>query len=130
MQGQDHCGTRGLRWSRRQARRANARFLPPLIEPDVRISRIRLSDHLLPLACAAALPDDSPSPPSDTIGSVHEGHGSPTSHEPFAKDIDVCAGAITAFRSVPPNRSCETSGCCCRPESTYTTHSEPGSASG
>jgi hypothetical protein len=29
------------------------RFLHPLIEPDVRVSRIRLSDHLLPEACAA-----------------------------------------------------------------------------
>ena len=84
----------------------------------------------LPWACAAALPDDSPSPPSDTADNVHGGRDSSTFREPFAKYTDVCAGAITASHSVPPNRSCETSGCCCRPESMYTIHSEPGSASG
>src|ERR1700684_3637396 len=99
---------------------ANARFLPPLIEPDVRISRIRLSDHLLPAACAVALPDDSPSRPFDTADIVHEGHGSSTFPEPLPKHTDVCAGAITAFRSEPPSPLCETSGCCCRPESRYT----------
>jgi hypothetical protein len=31
---------------------STARFLHPLIEPDWRISRIRLSDHLHPAACA------------------------------------------------------------------------------
>jgi len=42
-----------------------ARFLHPLIEPDLRISRIRLSDHLHPAARAAALPDGSPSLPRE-----------------------------------------------------------------
>jgi len=45
-------------------RAAERRFLRPLIEPDVRISRIRLSDHLHPAACAAILPNGSLSPPS------------------------------------------------------------------
>ena len=49
------------------------RFLRPLIEPDVQISRIRLSDHLRPAACAAILPNGSLSRPCDTAGIVHEG---------------------------------------------------------
>src|ERR1019366_3036384 len=94
--------------------------VPPSSSRSDRISRIRLSDHLLPRACAAVPLDDSPSRPSDTADSVHEGHSSSTFLEPFPKHTDACAGAITASRSGPPSPPCERSGCCCRPESTYT----------
>jgi hypothetical protein len=55
-----------------------ARFLHPLIEPDVRFSRIRLYDHLLPAACAAALPSGSPCLPSGTADIGHVGSDTPT----------------------------------------------------
>ena len=108
----------------------NARFLPPLIEPDVRISRIRLSDHLRPAACAAILPDDSPFPPFGTADIVHEGSDIPIVSWQSPSGTDAYAEAITATRSEPPSPLYGMSGCCCRPESRYTTHSKPGSASG
>jgi hypothetical protein len=56
--------SQGLRQSRAQARCADARFPGPLIELDVRISRIQLSDHLQPAACAASRAEGSLALPS------------------------------------------------------------------
>ena len=90
----------------------------------MRISRIQLSDHLHPAACAASRADGSPSLPFDTADIVCTGTGSSSASEQTANCVDVCVGAITATRSARPNRSGERSGCCCRPENRYTTQFE------
>ena len=95
----------------------------------MRISRIQLSDHLLPAACAASQADGSLSLPVGTTDSVYTGTDSSSASVQTANCVDVCVGAIIATRSARPNRSGERSGCCCRPGSRYTTHSRPDSTS-
>jgi hypothetical protein len=68
----------------------------------VRISRIRLSDHLLPAACAASSVDGSLSLPFGTGDSVYTGTDSSSASEPTANCVGVCVGAITAARSARP----------------------------
>src|SRR6266508_270200 len=104
-------------------------FLPPLIELDVRSSRIQLSDHLLPAACAASQADGSLALPFVTTDSVCTGTDSSSVYEPTANCVDVCVGAIPATHSARPNRSDERYGCCCQPGNRYTTHSRPDSTS-
>ena len=116
--------------SRRQARRANARFLPPLIELDVRISRIQLSDHLRPAACAAGLPDGSLFPPFGTADIVHEESDIPIVSWQSPSGTDAYAEATTATRSEPPSPLYGMSSYCSPPGSRCTTHSRRGSASG
>src|SRR5207249_11255998 len=89
-------------------RRVTLRTFPaPLIELDVRISRIQLSDHLLPAACAANQADVSLSLPFDTADSVCTGTDSSSASELTANSIDVCVVAIPAAHSARPNRSDE-----------------------
>ena len=109
--------------------RSHVSSAPPLIELDVRISRIQLSDHLLPAACAASQADGSLFLPFGTADTVYTGTDSSSASEPTANCIGVCVGAITAARSARPNQSGERSGCCCQPGNRYTTHSESDSAS-
>ena len=87
----------------------------------MRISRIQLSDHLLPAACAASQADGSLSPPFGTADSVCIGTDSSSASEPTANYVDVCVGAITATRSARPSRPYERRGCCCGPGNRYTT---------
>src|SRR5258708_3923464 len=96
----------------------------------MRISRIRLSDHLRPAACAAALPDGSPYPPCGTADIVHEESGIPIVSWQLPSGTDAYAGAITATRSERPSPLDGMSGCCSQPGSRCTTHSRQGSASG
>src|SRR5262252_7306565 len=127
---EEHCRIGGSgRVGRRRAANV-ARFLHPLIEPDVRFSRIRLSDHLLPAACAAILPNGSPFLPSGTADIGHVGSDTPIVAWQSARGTGACAEAITATRSGRPNPPYGMSGCCCQPGNRYTTHSGLGSASG
>jgi len=50
----------------------------------VRISRIQLSDHLFPAACAASQADGSLSLPFDTADTVYTGSDSSNASEPTA----------------------------------------------
>jgi len=71
-------------------RRDVARFLRPLIELDVRISRIQLSDHLPPGGHALAiLPDGSPCLPFDTADIGHEESDIPIVSEQSARDTGL-----------------------------------------
>ena len=96
----------------------------------MRISRIRLSDHLLPAACAAVLPDGSLCPPFGTADIVHEESDIPIVSWQSPSGTDAYAEAITATRSEPPSPLYGMSSYCSQPGSRCTTHSEPGSASG
>jgi hypothetical protein len=95
----------------------------------VRISRIQLSDHLHPAACAVIRADGSLSLPFRTVDTVYTGTDSSSASERNANCAGVCVGAIVAARSARPNRSGERSGCCCQPGNRYTTHSELDSTS-
>ena len=96
----------------------------------MRISRIRLSDHLHPAACAASLPNGSPCPPCDTADIGHEESGTPIVSWQIPRRTGAYAEAITATRSERPSPPYGKSGCCSQPESRYTTHSGRDSASG
>jgi hypothetical protein len=93
-------------------------------------SRIRLSDHLHPAACAAIPPSGSPSPPSDTADIGHVGSDTPIVSGQSARGTGACAETTSAIRSERPSPPYGMSGCCCRPGNRYTTHSGSGSASG
>src|SRR5260370_41502600 len=96
----------------------------------MRISRIRLSDHLPPAACAAVLPDGSLCPPFGTAGIVHEESDIPIVSWQFPSDTDAYAEAITATRSERPSPLYGMSSYCSPPGNRCTTHSRQGSASG
>src|SRR5205814_1102399 len=87
----------------------------PLIELDVRFSRIQLSGHLLPAACAASQADGSPFLPFGTADTVYTGTDSSSASGRTANCVGVCVEAITAAHSARPSRSDGRSGCCCRP---------------
>src|ERR1700722_1246507 len=96
----------------------------------MRISRIRLSDHLLPAACAAVLPDGSLCPPFGTADTVHEEIDFPIVSWQFPSSTYTYAEAITATRSERPSPLYGMSGYYSQPGSSCTTHSRRGSASG
>jgi hypothetical protein len=96
----------------------------------VRISRIQLSDHLRPAACAAGLPDGSLFPPCGTADIVHEESDSPIVSWQSPSGTDAYAEAITATRSEPPSPLYGMSSYCSPPGNRCTTHSRRGSASG
>ena len=95
----------------------------------MRLSRIRLSDHLRPAACAAVLPDGSLCPPFGTADIVHEESDIPIVSWQAPSGTDAFAGAITATRPERPSPLYGMSGYCSQPGSRYTTHSRQGSAS-
>src|ERR1700694_4677429 len=96
----------------------------------MRISRIRLSDHLRPAACAAGLPDGSLYPPFGTADIVHEESDIPIVSWQSPSGTDACAEAITATRSEQPSPLYGMSSYCSQPGNRCTTHSRRGSASG
>src|ERR1700693_3415630 len=96
----------------------------------MRISRIRLSDHLRPAACAAILPDGSLCLPFGTADIVHEESDIPTVSWPPPSGTDAYAEATTVTRSEQPSPPYGMSGCCSPPGNRCTTHSRQGSASG
>src|ERR1700674_114568 len=96
----------------------------------MRISRIRLSDHLRPAACAAGLPDGSLCPPFGTADIVHEESDIPIVSWQSPSGPDACAEAITATRSEQPSPLYGMSSYCSQPGNRCTTHSRRGSASG
>jgi hypothetical protein len=96
----------------------------------VRISRIRLSDHLRPAACTAILPDGSLCPPFGTADIVHEESDIPIVSWQVPSGTDAYAEAITATRSEPPSPLYGMSSYCSQPGSRCTTHSRRGSAFG
>ena len=72
---------------------ANARFLHTLIEVDVGISPIQLSDHLHSAACAADPEGGSPALPFGTTDSADTGTGSSSASEQTANHVSVCVGS-------------------------------------
>ena len=72
----------------------------------MRISRIQLSDHLLPAACAASQADGSLSLPFGIADTVYTGTDSSSASGRIANCIGVCVGAITAARSARPSAVC------------------------
>src|SRR5260370_640187 len=96
----------------------------------MRISRIRLSDHLRPAACAAVLPDGSLCPPCGTADIVHEESHMQSVSWQSPSGTDAYAEAITATRSERPSPLYGMSSYWSQPESRCTTHSRRGSASG
>src|SRR5260370_10236292 len=96
----------------------------------MRISRIRVSDHLRPAACAAVLTDGSPCPPFGTADIVHGESDNPSVSWQLPSGTDAYTEVITATRSERPSPLYGMSGYCSQPGSRYTTHSRRGSASG
>src|ERR1700682_3149045 len=92
----------------------------------MRISRIRLSDHLRPAACAAGLPDGSLCPPFGKADIVHEESDIPIVSWQSPSGTDAYAEAITATRSEQPSPLYGMSSYYSPPGNRCTTHSGQG----